>query len=155
MSNSSCSRPCPVSGWRPGRASSTSGWPRRHSVTSKLLGGPAHKTCLALGWRSLGAGHHGIPGSSGVPWKQSCVQVHHFKWTGSVVERLRRRIERYESRAGRRVYPGAVDEARRFLTYLDHHGGRIDVIDESLDLHSCGSGDHAHWREVAEWAQRC
>jgi hypothetical protein len=84
----------------------------------------------------------------------SCVQVHHFKWTGSVVDRLRRRIEHYESRA-RRVYPGAVDEARRFLTYLEHHGGRIDVRDESLYLDLCGSGYHDHppWPEGLKWPQ--
>lgn len=138
-----------------GPASLWEQYPLGGSVTSKLLRAPTKKTCLALGRLSMGAGHHGIPGTTGVPWKESCIQVHHFKWTGSVVDRLRRRIERYESRA-RRVYPGAVEEARRFLTYLDHHGGRIDVTDESLYLHPCGSGyhDHARWREVAEWAQR-
>jgi hypothetical protein len=131
-------------------------YPLGGAVTMRLLRAPTLKTGLALGRFHLGGGHHGVRGETGVPRNQSFIQVHHFKWTGSVVERIRTRVEEYESGAWRLAYPGVLHEARRFLNYLDHHNGRIDVTDESLYLYPCGSGYHDHilWNDVADQAEK-
>jgi hypothetical protein len=102
-----------------------------------------------------GGGHHGIPGHNGLPREQGYIQVHHFKWTDSVVARLRRRVRRYETGRWELVNPSVVDEARRVLDYLDKYG-RFDITDERLLIGACGDGydGYRRWAEVAADAQR-
>jgi hypothetical protein len=131
-------------------------YPWGGSVTSRLIGAPTVKNCLMRGRTGVGGGHHGIPGATGLPRALSYVQVHHFKWTGSLVRRMRRRVQRYDSGEWTLVYPSVLEEARRVVHHLDRNGGRIDVGDERLMLGRCGSEYHetTRWPEIARDAQR-
>ncbi|MEH1128484.1 glycosyltransferase family 2 protein [Micromonospora sp. CPCC 206061] len=131
-------------------------FPLGGSITSRLVQAPSIKTGLALGRVPLHIGHHGARGGRGLPREVSYIQVHHFKWTGSVVDRMRKRIDRFESGEWKLVFPSVLTETRRVLTYLDRHDGRIDVGSRRLHLRSCGRGydDYPLWAEVADDAQR-
>ena len=131
-------------------------FPLGGALTSQLLSTLPLKRGLARGWTQIGGGHHGTPGRTGVPRTSSYIQVHHFKWTGTLVARMRRRIERYEQGVWQLRYPGVLDDARRLLDRLDEHGGRIDVTDNRLLLDKCGPAytDFTPWPLVVEDAQR-
>jgi hypothetical protein len=55
------------------------------------------------------------------------VKVHHFKWDKSVLQRLRERIPELK-REGRCWWV----ESHAFLTYVEQHGGRLDLNDKKL-----------------------
>jgi hypothetical protein len=131
-------------------------FPLGGAVTSRLVPAPSLKIGLAVGRLGTGGGHHGVPGQYGLPRETSYIQVHHFKWTDSVVARLRRRVEGYESGRWELVYPSVPDEARRVLRYLDRQGGRFDVTDERLLIGECldGYDGFRRWPEIVEDAQR-
>jgi hypothetical protein len=131
-------------------------YPLGGAITSRLVPAPSVKVGLALGRVGTGGGHHGVPGSTGLPRESSYIQVHHFKWTGSLPARMRRRVERYETGQWELVYPSVIDEAKRLLVYLDSHDGRVDVSDERLLVGACGPGydGFRRWPEVVEDAQR-
>jgi hypothetical protein len=131
-------------------------FPLGGAVTTRLIGAPSLKVCLLKGRVGVGGGHHGIPGDTGVPRRLAYVQVHHFKWTASLVERMRRRVERYESGTWRLVYPSVLDEARRVLARLDSNGGRVDTGDARLLLRPCGSSydECPQWNDIVRDAQR-
>lgn len=131
-------------------------YPLGGAITSRLVSAPTVKIGLTLGRHGTGGGHHGVPGRTGLPRHRSYIQVHHFKWTESLVARMRRRVERYESGSWQLVYPAVLHEAKRVLHYLDRHGGRIDVASSRLLVGPCGDGYDGlpHWPEIAEDAQR-
>jgi len=130
-------------------------YPLGGAITSRLAYAPTLKIGLARGAMGTGGGHHGTPGSTGLPSTTSYIQVHHFKWTAGVVERLRLRVQRYRSGAWQLRYPSVVPEARRILEHLSLNSGRIDVSDPRLCLGACGPGYHDYelWPQVAEDAQ--
>jgi hypothetical protein len=125
------------------------------ALTGTMLGTPL-KIGLALGRQNPAGSHHGGPGRTGLPRAESYVQVHHFKWTASLLERTRRRVERYETGAWRLAYNDSLNDARRLLAYMERHGGRVDVTDERFHLREIGDryGDHPLWTTIAAEAQR-
>ena len=112
------------------------------------------KVGLARDRVRLLSGHHGAADGRGLPHDRSYIQVHHFKWTDSVMERLRTRAHKFESGEWKAEYSEVAKEARMVLSYIESHGGRIDIHDRSLRLQPCGAsyGDHPHWKELAEEA---
>jgi len=131
-------------------------FPLGGAVTSRMLKAPPIKLCLIRGRTGTGGGHHGIPGTTGVPQDTAYVQIHHFKWTGSLVQRMRRRAKRYESGAWHLVYPSVLTEARRVLDHLDRNGGRVNTKNPQLYLHQCGSRyeECGRWGDIANDARR-
>jgi hypothetical protein len=98
----------------------------------------------------LRLGQHGALTGRRLPAEEAFPQVHHFKWTDSVLPRLIQREKAYSSGDWHLTYPSTVDESRRMLEHLEANGGRIDVTAEEFALHRCGSDytDYGPWPEL-------
>lgn len=130
-------------------------FPLGGTLTTGLVRAPSLKTGLARGHVQLHTGHHGARSAAGAPIDRTYIQVHHFKWTASLVQRLRRRAERYESGEWDIFHPAVPAEARRILAYLDRFGGRIDVRRRRLRVAPAGESYHEypHWAGAIADAQ--
>jgi hypothetical protein len=129
-------------------------YPLACSISATLLRALPLKVVLARGHVELLTGQHGAPEGRGVPPELCYAQVHHFKWTGDVVARVKRRLALYS--AGRwNANTGVVREAFRFLAHVERHGGRIDIGDPRFRAASCGFdyGDYPYWLDVVDEAQ--
>jgi hypothetical protein len=119
-------------------------------VTLRVLRGATSKVTLARGNVQLHLGQHGALTGRALPAAEAFAQVHHFKWTGSVLPRLTRRVQAYSSGEWHLTYPMITRESRRLLKHLEANGGRIDVTAEELALHRCGSDytDYEPWTDL-------
>jgi hypothetical protein len=127
-------------------------FPLAGSVSSGISGALPLKTGLARGRTELLIGHHGTLGGVGLPKDEGFIQVHHFKWTASVVDRLRRRVAALSAGDRREEHYALVREARAALEHLDANSGRIDINDARLRVAACGrnSNDHPQWNEIVD-----
>lgn len=130
-------------------------FPLAGSVSASLLRALPLKVGLARGSVELLTGQHGAPEARGLPRSESEIQVHHFKWTGSVLRRLQQRSGTDADSSRPLVSPHVTRECHRFLSYVERNGGRIDVTDPRFRLHPCRDAyqDHPHWNDVAQEAQ--
>jgi hypothetical protein len=55
--------------------------------------------------------------------------VHHFKWRSGVLEDLRRRVEKFTSRAWAERTPAVRNEAANLLEHVAIYHGQINVAD--------------------------
>jgi hypothetical protein len=119
-------------------------------LTLRVLRAVTSKVTLARGDVNLHLGQHGALTGRSLPATEAFAQVHHFKWTDSVVPRLTRRLQAYSSGDWYLSYPVTTRESRRMLKYLEANGGRIDVTDEKLALYRCGSNytDYEPWTDL-------
>lgn len=131
-------------------------FPLGGALSSRLVKAPTLKVGLIRGRLGVGGGHHGVPGATGLPRTTAYIQVHHFKWTRTVVDRMRRRAERYETGAWSETYHGVADEARQTVAHFDRNQGRVDIDDERLLIGPCGSRfeDTATWKDIEREAQK-
>lgn len=129
-------------------------YPLAGSVGAPLAKALPLKATLARGRVGLLSGHHGAADGPGLPVHRGFAQVHHFKWTESVVERMRRRVERFSTGSWKVFHPAVIKEARAVLGHIEANDGRIDVRDERLRLRPCGGSydDHPLWKELADEA---
>jgi hypothetical protein len=74
-----------------------------------------------------GPGQHEALTGRLMPASRIFPQVHHFKWTDSVLARLVRRERAYTSGDWHLTYPDTVDESRRKLKHFEANDGRLDV----------------------------
>lgn len=130
-------------------------YPLAGSISAGLLKALPLKVALTHGSVELLSGQHGAPEGRQVPYERSSVQVHHFKWTASVVARLRERIAALESDGRRAGHSAIIRENRRFLRHIDRHGGRVDVDNPRFLLRqSAGKfADYPHWHEIVTEAR--
>ena len=125
-------------------------YPLAGFVALPLTGATPTKVVLARGGLLLGYGQHWAESGRGCPAGSRYVQVHHFKWAGSVVGRMADRAARYASGEWRTVYDTTRQEAMRFVAYVTGNGGRIDVTDPRFLLAPCADrfADYPHWDRV-------
>ncbi|MFD3587356.1 hypothetical protein [Streptomyces sp. NPDC058683] len=125
-------------------------YPLAGLLTLRVPGAGSSKVTLARGNVQLHLGQHGALNGRQLPAEQAFPQVHHFKWTDSVLARLIQREQAYASGDWHLTYPDTVDESRRMLQHFAVNGGRIDVTAEELALRHCGSdyADYAPWPEL-------
>jgi hypothetical protein len=125
-------------------------YPLAGLVTLRVPRAGTSKVTLARGDVQLELGQHGARTGRPLPAEEAFPQVHHFKWTDSVLPRLIRREQLYSSGDWHLTYPDTVDESRRMLKHLEANGGRIDVTAEDLAMQRCGSGysDYAPWADL-------
>lgn len=116
-------------------------------VTLRVLRAVTSKVTLARGDVHLHLGQHGALTGRCLPAAEAFAQVHHFKWTDSVLPRLTQRVQAYSSGDWHLTYPATIVGSRRMLKYLEANGGRIDVTAEKLALHRCGS----HYTDYKPW----
>ena len=119
-------------------------------VTLHVPGAGSSKVTLARGDVQLHLGQHGAIAGRPLPPEEAFPQVHHFKWTDSVLERLVLREQAYSSGDWHLTYPDTVDESRRMLRHLEANGGRIDITAEEFALRRCGSDytDYSPWPDL-------
>jgi hypothetical protein len=112
-------------------------FPIECDLTPHILNGVTRKVMLARFRVRVNVGHHGTPDKP-VPapplGTAQDYRVAHHKWHGDVVERLRWGLEQKTASARWR------GEARRFLAWLDRHGGRLDLSDPGLRAKDRGAG---------------
>ena len=138
----------------PGTASMWQTYPFAGAISAALLRALPLKVGLVRGDVELLAGQHGAPEGRCLPLDVSQVQIHHFKWTATVLRRLEQRAD-LDGDGSNVLHPSIVREARRFLLHVRKHGGRINTADERFRLHRCGDRftDHPQWRQILEEAQ--
>lgn len=119
-------------------------------VTLRVTQAGTSKATLARGDVHLHLGQHGALKGRPMPAEEAFAQVHHFKWTDSVLPRLIRRVQAYSSGDWYLTYPSTTEESRRMLKHLEANDGRIDVTAEELALHPCGSDytDYEPWADL-------
>ncbi len=88
-------------------------------VTLRVVRAVTSKVTLARGDVHLHLGQHGALTGRSLPATQAFAQVHHFKWTDSVLPRLTRRVQAYSSGDWYLSYPPTMRESRRILKHLE------------------------------------
>ncbi|GAA2848295.1 hypothetical protein GCM10010517_05540 [Streptosporangium fragile] len=132
-------------------------FPLAGMLSFPLLGATPTKVTAARGGIRLEHGHHRALNGRAVPHREVYAQVHHFKWNDSVVSRMRRRKDKFQSGEWKLVFPTVVGEVLRFLDHLAAHGGRIDVSEPLFMFHPCGDSfaDYPHWAEAVRQVHTC
>ena len=112
-------------------------YPLACHLTKVLLGGWEQKIMVARASMKVSTGHHHVPGYDSDPARTGLHPdsfiVHHFKWRGGVLDRLKERI------------PAMKDESpewtREAVKFIQHYArlGRINTDDARLGF--CRAGD--------------
>jgi hypothetical protein len=103
-------------------------------MTFPLLRGNILKVVAAKGSIGIAPGQHYAYKGSGCAREDCFIPVHHFKWTGGLLERLRRRAAFYRS-----IGDDLWQESERFISYFETNGGKIDVSDFRFNLQESGT----------------
>lgn len=99
-------------------------FPRTCFVHDAVAGSNRRKVAFARGDIRISGGHHHPVSDRPLTTMREWVQVHHFKWDASLIERLEFRLRP----AFREACPWWV-ESKRMLDYYAAHGGRFDPAD--------------------------
>ncbi len=106
------------------------------------MGSDPRKVVAAKGHVPVSIGHHIAVGGIACPSKELFVQVHHFKWTAGLADRLTERSRRLrENNISHWV------ESARFVKYWQRHHGRLDLGDPRFLIAACEPG-HPHWQLI-------
>jgi hypothetical protein len=116
-------------------------------VTFPMLAADPRKVVALKGRIPAIEGHHFALAGVACPIEDAFVPVHHYKWTGGVVQRLRARAMEFRRQG---IEHGI--ESERFLKYLDDHDGRINVSDPRFYIGRC-EPRYPHWPRILELAQ--
>ncbi|WP_338686564.1 glycosyltransferase family 2 protein [Streptomyces acidiscabies] len=115
-----------LTGWFPSsREGLDAAYPLGGFLTHLLLRGDPRKIVLAHSGVPVDSGNHRAEGHR--PVNRPPVVVHHFKWRRGVREDLERRAARTADGSWKTKSPALLLEARRLLSHLSLHDGRIDV----------------------------
>lgn len=125
-------------------------YPLAGLITLNIPKAGTSKVTLARGSVHLRTGQHRVLEGNPMPAELVFPQVHHFKWTDTVLPRLTRRVEAYGSGEWHLTYSDTVDESRRILRHLKANQGHIDVAAPELLMRQCGSDymDYQPWPEL-------
>ncbi len=109
-------------------------------ISYPMMGADIRKVVAAKGHVGISIGRHIAFSGSRCPTQECFVQVHHFRWTAGLVERLRRRANHFRNSN----VPHWIESAR-CVKYFDEHNGRIDIADKRFLLAPCEPA-HPHWQ---------
>ncbi len=96
-------------------------------LTEVISGGTAKKIALARASTPIVEGQHSAQGR-GCPEEDTVINIHHFKWDDTVVDRMRYYVWQYSLEA-----QWYVMEGLRFLRHVRANGGRINLEDAKLE----------------------
>jgi hypothetical protein len=99
-------------------------FPRTFAVSAALAGADPRKVTLARGRIHVGDGNHFPLTNGSLRTLTGWVQVHHFKWNATLIERLR-----YWVRPEWQAKCSWWVEWKRLLEYFAAHGSRFDPAD--------------------------
>ncbi len=100
------------------------------------------KVVLAKGWVPIIQGQHLAYGGNACPACDFFVQVHHFKWTEGLYERLSAR-----SSSLKRQHVSHWKESQRFVDYYVRNAGQFQMTDRRLLVASCDP-EYRHWSQA-------
>jgi hypothetical protein len=131
-------------------------FPLAGAFSFALLGATPTKVVLSRGRVALELGNHTAKNGRAARHRDMYAQVHHFKWTESVVERIRIRKQKREEGEWPVPYLSMLCEAIRFLDHVTANQGRIDVTEAAFMFHPCGNdyADHPRWPEIVRWVHQ-
>jgi hypothetical protein len=99
-------------------------FPQTFNVSAALAGADPRKVTLARGRIQISDGNHFPLTNGSLRTLTGWVQVHHFKWDATLIERLRYRIRpEWQAKCFWWV------ESKRLLEYFAAHGSRFDPAD--------------------------
>jgi len=116
-------------------------------VSYPLLGADPRKVVAAKGRVVVVRGQHLALSGRACPIDEAFVQVHHYKWTGGLVARLRERAALL-----RRNGVAHWTESDRFVRYCESHGERLDLTDPRLMIAPCAP-DYPYWDRLTGMAR--
>jgi hypothetical protein len=94
------------------------------NVSAALAGADPRKVTLARGWIRVSDGNHFPLTNASLTTLRGWVQVHHFKWDATLIERLRYRLRpEWQAKCFWWV------ESKRLVDYFVAHGSRFDPTD--------------------------
>lgn len=117
-------------------------------VSYSILGAEPRKVIAAKGRVKVTKGQHFATNCNVCPAEEFFIEIHHYKWTAGVVERLRNRA--VNNRALNLPY---WIESERFVKYVDANDGRINLFDPRLLIAPCAPR-YPHWPMVVLRASR-
>jgi hypothetical protein len=108
------------------------------------------KIVLKRGWVSVGSGQHAAISGRPLHHRLCYTQVHHFKWTNSVVPYLEKRVASFENNRWQEHHPSLRLEAASTLAHISQHNGRLNINDSRVWARICSSsyGDYNEWERV-------
>lgn len=112
-------------------------------LTHRLLRGDPRKIVAAHSSVTVDSGNHRAEGHR--PGNRPPVVVHHFKWRSGTAQHLARRARNFTDGTWQARTPAVAAEARRFLTHLDRHGGRIAGEEAGVPLRPVRLGELPPW----------
>ena len=123
-------------------------YPLGSCITGLVLRGDPRKVVAAKGPLPLKKGQHHAYAGRPYPSRQCYVPIHHFKWTGNILDRLAARAEKLRENGA----PHWIESAR-FVEYCRGHEDRLDLSDPVLLIGECAP-DYPHWEQVKKIALR-
>ena len=121
-------------------------------ISFPMMGANPFKITLCRGKAKLSEGQHGIviEGKEHPVWNDVVAQVHHFKWTADLAERMQVRIDNIAAGHWEDAFKGYGEETQRMLVYLARLNGQFSLSEPRFLLGEAGSdyGDYTHWNEV-------
>ncbi len=125
-------------------------------VTHPVCGGYIKKVVLCRSQVRLGPGQHSATNGKALPANECFIQVHHFKWSESLVERLQRRMVGFQCGIARTVTPSYPDELRRTIEYMMGQNFVINIEDPSFRFEYCPEMRIAYsrWDDVVYFVKK-
>ncbi|MFK3670700.1 hypothetical protein ACI2IX_11055 [Leifsonia aquatica] len=118
-------------------------------LTRNVALGDPRKVSLRRAGVRVSEGNHRTPDVRADSRFPTC--VHHFKWRGDILSRLRRRVEQFGSGAWAEQIPAIRREAERVLEFEGLHGGAVEVANPLLEaMHVSGSSYPQGWGSFAQ-----
>ncbi|MCS7024390.1 MAG: glycosyltransferase family 2 protein [Bryobacteraceae bacterium] len=115
-------------------------------LTATILLGDPRKVVAVKGGRPVRRGQHHPIGGNPCPPRYYYLPVHHYKWVAGLEERLCARID-YLKKQGYMRW----GESARFLQWLKHNGGRINLQEPALMAADSTNG-YPHWARLVQKA---
>lgn len=113
-----------------------------------VLGAEPRKIIAAKGRVHVLKGQHFASKCTPCPVDEFFIEIHHYKWTAGVVDRLRKRA--VNNRAINLPY---WIESQRFVNYVDANGGRVNLFDPRLFIAPC-TPRYPQWPMIVSRASR-
>lgn len=112
-----------------------------------------YKITLCKGHITLSEGKHGVlvPKEDYPITNDIICQVHHFKWTGSFVNRILGRFEQESNGDWVNSYPLYGNELRRSMDYFQKHNNKFDIDNQLFKVEYSPTSDYksySKWNEI-------
>jgi hypothetical protein len=129
-------------------------FPLGASILHQLTGAAINKVTLSRGIIRTCAGQHLALNGIGFPVDDAFTQIHHFRWDSSIIERLKHRIEKFESKEWKLLWPDYLLEMTMLIQYFSENNNKIYITNPRFII---GEGGNRYdllecWGQIKEHA---